>query len=327
MKEWLRQLQGNVEPVLSQIAQGYTRGDVIGTGIMPIIEVPDLIVQVPTYNKDHFRYYETERALRANSNLMSPEAITFAEKVLKPHDIAYPIDKIEKMTMLETSKRAEIKIANRYANATQVVKGIIDIGMEAAIGALVATAGSYDATNKSALTGNNCWDPTVSAHADSNPDVDIETGKTAIYTDIGVMPNVCAMGITTWQTLKIHPHISGIIFGEGKSGVVTPEAFKQAFGFEVLLIGSAKYNVGGVSGTDTAIWGDMFWMGYVPQAPKAQQSMDQHSFGYTLRYMGMPAIDTFMSVDGNVENIRCTDIYLPVVLDYNAGYLITNTVT
>ncbi len=71
--------------------------DIVITHLLPKIYFP-LLIQTwkksisLNLTKESFQVYDTERAIRANSNVISPKGFTKHTTTLTEHDLAYPID-------------------------------------------------------------------------------------------------------------------------------------------------------------------------------------------------------------------------------------------
>ncbi len=66
-----------VDPVLTEISRGYTNAALIGTNLFPVVSVTKEAGKIPQFNKEAFKIYNTERAIRAKSNRISPEGRIF----------------------------------------------------------------------------------------------------------------------------------------------------------------------------------------------------------------------------------------------------------
>ena len=49
-------------------------------------------IDIFEFNKEAFNLYDTERAIRANSNVISPQGFKKHTTTLAEHDLSYPID-------------------------------------------------------------------------------------------------------------------------------------------------------------------------------------------------------------------------------------------
>ena len=81
-----------VDPVLTNLARGYSNNQYIASSLFPIVEVNKEGGKIPEFTKESFKIYNTERAIRARSNRINPEDRTEIDFVLTEHDLEYPID-------------------------------------------------------------------------------------------------------------------------------------------------------------------------------------------------------------------------------------------
>jgi len=298
-----------VDPVLTQIARGYTNSRLIGTELFPVIEVEKEGGKIPQFTKEAFKIYNTERAIRARSNRISPELQSTIDFVLTEHDLEYPMD----------YREIEESATPMKLHAATVVSDGILLRLEKQISELVQNLSTFPTGNKITLAAGSKFDEEV-----SNPFLIIDTAIDAVRSKIGKRPNVCLMGAATYKALKNHSKILDRIKYTERA-VVSEEILRQLFGFDKLLVGDAVYaNDGGIF---SDIWTDNMVLGYVPQPiENGSRSYYEPSFGYTLRKKGMPIVDTY-DENGKVEIIRSTDIFVPKVVGSEAGYLINDTNT
>jgi hypothetical protein len=131
------------------------------------------------------------------------------------------------------------------------------------------------------------------------------------------------MGASVYASLKFHTKLREAL-GANETKLITIEHLKALFGVERILIGEALAATSTKAPT-ADIWGDNLMLAYVaPPAAGEQADHETPSFGYTLRRKGMPEIDAFDAQGGKVRNVRNTDIYKPVVVGADAGYLISD---
>ncbi|MFD2645128.1 hypothetical protein [Pseudomonas japonica] len=294
-----------VDPVLTNLARGYRNAQFIGEALFPIAFMDKEAGVIPLFGKEAFELYDTERALRAQSNIMSPDDVDGLDVVLREHDIAYPVDYREQS---EAMFDAEVRASRRVVD-------IIDLRREVACAKLAQNPGTYLAGAKVTLAGSSQW-----SNGGGDPVQDVERGKEVIRSRIGVRPNTMTMGASVYASLKFHPKLQEAL-GSNERKLITLEHLKALFGIPEIHIGEALANVGAVGD----VWSDSLQLAYVtkPQGG-TQASYEDPSFGYTLRRKGMPEIDTFDASGGKLHYVRNTDIYKPVVVGADAGYLISD---
>lgn len=307
-----------VNPVLTNLAVGYTNADFVGTALMPYVSVEKEAGFVPIFNKDHFRIYQTERALRAKSNRVNPGDIGTVPFALTEHDLEYPIDYREEA---ESAFPLE-------AHATMSVTEGIRLRHEKMVADLVQNTNSYAASNRVALSGTSNF-----AHPDSDPEGVFDDAKAAVRSKIVKDPNTLVIGYTMWRKLKKHPKLKAIL-SDNRPRLVQLADLREIFEIPNIFIGRGIWNTD--AGVTTDIWGDKAVLAFVPSAPQmpvvngqvsdpgAARSVYEPSFGYTLRKRGQPVVDT-RTEDGKLEIVRNTDIFTPFLLGADAGYLVSES--
>ena len=298
-----------VDPVLTQLARGYNNATFIGTKLFPLVSVEKEGGKIPQFSKDAFKIYNTERALRANSNVISPEGKTTIDYALTEHDLSYPMDYREVAEDITPLK----------IHATEVVTDGIALRLEKLIADLSQSLSTFPLGSKVTLgAGSKFDDPT------SDPFLVFDTGKEAVRSKIAKRPNVCIIGASAYKALKNHPAIVDRI-QYSQNAVITPELLRQLLDFEQLYVGDSVYSDDADNFVD--IWSDNVILAYVPSKNSdVQRSYYEPAFAYTLRKKGNPVVDTY-DKDGKVQYVRNTDIFIPKVVGAEAGYLINDTNT
>lgn len=293
-----------VDPVLTNLARGYRNAQFIGEALFPLATMDKEAGIVPLFGKDAFKVWETERAIRADSNQMTPGDIDTLDVVLREHDLAYPVDYRESA---ESMFDAEATAARR-------VKDAIDLRREVTCAQLAQNPATYLSGAKITLSGPAQW-----SNGGGDPIADVETGKEVIRSRIGVRPNKITMGAVVYAALKFHPKLQAQLGGDERK-LITLEHLKVLFGVDEIHIGEALAG----NGTLADIWTDSLTLAYVRPAGNSPANYEDPSFGYTLRRKGMPETDKYPGNGGKISWVRHTDIYKPVVVGADAGYLITD---
>ena len=294
-----------VDPVLTNLATGYTNEQFVGDQLMPFVLVDKEGGKIPLFGKEHFKVYSTERALRAKSNRINPEDIGSVDVALDEHDLEYPIDYRE-------DAESAFPLQARATNT--VVEGI-RLRHEVMVAEMVQNPANYSVGNKIALSGTSRFTDDT-----SDPEGVVSDAKAAVRAKIVKEPNTMVIGYATWRVLKRHPKLKAIL-SDTRSRLVQLADLREIFEIENIVIGRAvKASDAGVT---TDIWGDNMVLAYVPKA-SGDRSPYEPSFGYTLRKKGNPVVDT-RTEDGKIELIRNTDIFRPFLLGADAGYLISDT--
>lgn len=295
-----------VDPVLTNLAVGYTNEQLIADQLMPFVLLDKEGGKIPLFGREHFKVYQTERALRAKSNRISPDDIGSVDVAMDEHDLEYPIDYRED---------AESAFPLQ-ARATAVTTEGIRLRHEVMVAEMVQNPANYGAGNKIALSGASQFTDKA-----SDPEGVVSDAKAAVRAKIVKEPNTLVIGYESWRVLKRHPQLKAIL-SDSRPRLVQLADLREIFEIPNIVVGRAvKANDAGVT---TDIWGDNIVLAYVPGASNGQRSPYEPSFGYTLRKRGQPVVDT-RTEDGKVELIRNTDIFRPFLLGADAGYLISDT--
>lgn len=295
-----------VDPVLTNLATGYTNEALVGDRLMPFVLVDKEGGKIPLFGMDHFKVYNTERALRAKSNRINPADVGGVDVALDEHDLEYPIDYRED---------AESAFPLQAAGTNAVVEGI-RLRHEKMVADLVQNPANYGAGNKIALTGTSCFsDPA------SDPEGVVSDAKAAVRAKVVKEPNTMVIGYSAWRVMKRHAQLKAIL-SDTRPRLVQLADLREIFEIENIVVGKAV--VASDAGVTSDIWGDNLVLAYVPASAGNARSPYEPSFGYTLRKKGNPIVDT-RTEDGKIELIRNTDIFRPFLLGADAGYLISNT--
>lgn len=304
MADRLKQLR-IVDPVLTALARGYRNAQFVGESLFPIAYMEKEAGVIPLFGKEAFRLWETERAIRAESNVMTPDDVGELDVVLREHDLSYPVDYREQAeSMFDAERRGSKRVVDS-----------IDLRREVACATLAQNPGTYLAGAKVTLAGASQW-----SNNGGDPIGVVEAGKEVVRARIGVRPNTITMGASVYASLKFHSKLWAAL-GANDVKLITLEHLKVLFGVENIFIGEAL-----AGDTATAdIWSDNLTLAYVAKPAAGEQAdYETPSFGYTLRRKGMPEIDAYDGVGGKVRYVRNTDIYKPVVVGADAAYLISD---
>lgn len=299
-----------VDPVLTNLAIGYTNAQFVGSVLMPFVGLDKEGGKIPLFGKEHFKLYNTERALRAKSNRVNPEDIGSVDVAMDEHDLEYPIDYRED---------AESAFPLQ-ARATNTVTEGIRLRHEKMVADIAQNPANYPAGNKLALSGSSCFDV-----ANSDPEGVVSDAKAAVRSKIVKEPNTMVLGYDTWRLLKKHPQLKAIL-SDTRPRLVQLADLREIFEIENIVVGKAV--MANDAGVTSDIWGDTMVLAYVPSngadSSGVERSPYEPSFGYTLRKKGSPVVDT-RTEDGKIELVRNTDIFRPYLLGAEAGYLVNNT--
>jgi hypothetical protein len=153
-----------INAYLSEVARGYSNNAFIAENLFPTIESELEKIDIFEFNKEAFQMYDTERAIRANSNVISPKGFTKKTATLSEHDLAYPIDYREEE---EAAKKVKLQV-----HATNVVTQGLKLKHEKQCADLVQNLDNYSTDNKIILSGTSQF-----SNANSKPIITIDNAK------------------------------------------------------------------------------------------------------------------------------------------------------
>lgn len=301
-----------INAYLSEVARGYKNNAFIAGYLFPEIESELEKVDIFEFNKEAFSVYNTERAIRANSNVVSPKGFNKKTATLTEHDLAYPIDYREE----EESKKVKLQL-----HATNVVTEGLRLRHEKQCADLVQDVNNYPTGHKITLSGNdkfsNYGNETTPA---SDPVGVIEDAKDAIAGKIAQDPNTMIIGHETWTKLKRHPQLQGLISGN-QNRIVTLNFLKEVFEIPNIYVGKSVF--ADENGSFVRVWKDNIVLAYVPQL--SSRTEYDPAFAYTIRKKNSLNVDEYTKEGNKVKYIRATDIYTPFLVGPEAGYIISDT--
>jgi hypothetical protein len=296
-----------VDEVLTNVARGYMNANFIGTNLFPVVNVKKEGGKIPQFNAEAFRVYNTERAIRAKSNRVSPEGRSTIDYVLTEHDLEYPMD----------YREIEEDVANLELHAATVVAEGIQLRLEKLIADLSQDANNYSSSSVAVLSASDKF-----TNETSNPFSVIEAARESVRSKIARYPNTIVLGASTYAALKNHPMILDRIKYTEHS-VMSEELLRQLLDFPNLYVGKAVFV--NDAGLFVDVWQDNMILAYVPeQNQNVARNVYEPSFAYTLRKSGFPVVDKYVE-GGKVSIVRNTDIFVPKIVGPDAAFLIKDT--
>ena len=296
-----------INAYLSEVARGYSNNSFIAETLFPTIDSELEKVDIFQFNKEAFQIYDTERAIRSNSNLISPQGFSKHTATLTEHDLAYPIDYREE----EEARKVKLQL-----HATNVVTEGLKLKHEKQCADLAQNPERYPDENKIALSGAEQL-----SDKSSKPLRLIDTARDAISKNIGQDPNTMVIGQEVWSIIKRHPKLKGLI-SDNQNKVLTVQLLKDFFEIENIVVGKSIFT--DANNKFTRVWGNNIIMAYVPKLTSRTEY--DPSYGYTIRKKDALQIDEYKKEGNKVKYIRATDIYTPFLVGPEAGYLISNVV-
>jgi len=300
-----------IDPIITQVARGYSPvGNYIAEVLFPIVRVAARAGRIIKFGAEDFRIVNTARAPGANTKRaqFGYESDTFG---LIDHSL-------EALVPVEIQgEAAAVPGLNVVQMSIRKVQNMMMLEREVAASQLATNAANYGAGNKVTLTGTDQWSDDA-----SDPLGDVEDAKEAIRQQIGVRPNVLAVGPKVLNRLRRHPKILDKL---STSTDRTPASLAQlAAFFEVdRVVEGQAVTHDGTSFSD--VWGKKALLAF--STPASMQDMGSPSFGYTYQLEGMPIVEESY-LDRNAKSLvyPYTDAYKAVLTGATAGFLIDGAV-
>jgi len=297
-----------IDPVLTNVAVGYTNAEFVGNVIFPKVFVPQEGGKVIQFGKEAFRLHNAKRAPSADRKRISfgYEGSPF---VLDENSLEASIDRRQ----LKASEVPGVDLATRAVNLTM---NTLLLGAENEAATLARDASNYDNDHKTTLTGTAKW-----SNAASDPLSDISDAQKVIEESIGRTPNVLTLSNAAYRALKSHPAILEH-FKYTSAKAVSLDMLRDLLEVEIIKVGKALYV--DETGQTQAVWGNDAILSYSDQNPSGVESP---SFGYDYTLEGHPMVEEAYYDD------HTTTYYYPVTLTHKpvltgaaAGYLFKDTV-
>ena len=294
-----------INAYLSEVARGYGNNAFVAENLFPTIYSEKEKIDIFEFNKEAFNIYDTERAIRANSNVISPQGFKKYTTTLTEHDLSYPID----YRAEQEAEKVKLQL-----HATNVVTEGLKLKLEKQCADLAQDPNNYPTENKLILSGSSCFN-----WKSSDPQGVVDDAKDAVSSKIAQDPNTMIIGQDAWRTLKRHPKLKELI-SNNQNKLLTLNFLKEIFEIENIFIGKSIFV--DKDNKFVRIWKDNIILAYVPKLGSSRTEYDP-SFAYTVRKKDALNIDEYQKEGNKVKYIRATDIYDPFLVGAEAGYLIS----
>ena len=157
--------------------------------------------------------------------------------------------------------------------ATEFVTDGLMLSMEDRVATLITASGNWS-------TASNPGTKWSASNSDAWGDIDnlVHT----VEGQVGRMVNTAIISRNAWQALRNHPDLLDRVKHQREGARIEPVDLAGWFGFDKVLIGRAIKDISkeGQTASMVDVWGDMMWVGYVPDSP----SIDTPAAGYVFRW-------------------------------------------
>lgn len=305
-----------INPVLTNIAQGYQNNEFVGSLLFPQVAVGTRAGNIITFGKEDFMEYSG--LARAPGAATKRVQFGYAGSPFALVDYSLegslPIEVLQEG--LASEKGFSIDGAGLAIRKTQ---DIMALRLEIQQATAATTLGNYGTDNRITLSGTSQWSD---FGATSDPIAVVENAKDAIRAKTGKRPNVMIIGAAVLKSLRQHPKIIDRTKYTGRD-VPTLDLLASLFGVARVAVGEA------IKATDAGVfsdvWGKHAVLAYTEISPLA--SMGTPTFGYTYNLGGYPiAEEPYYDRNTKTWYFPVTRAEAPVIAGADAGYFIQNAV-
>lgn len=212
---------------------------------------------------------------------------------------------------------ADIPALNHQTRAINMVMNQFSLQLEVQQAELARNTANYGNNHHTTLGGSDQW----SDKANSSPKEDIDAGREAVRSEIGLYPNKATFGAKAWTAFKNHPEtIAHFKYSGVKS--ITTEMAAEYLEVKKVVVGEAVYAADGTENPELVdVWGGDVILAYVPS--ETESFIDVPSFGYTYELIGSPLVEEGWFDKSCNSWLYPTEVNRrPYVTGMDAGFLI-----
>jgi hypothetical protein len=303
-----------IDPVLTNVAQGYNTLEAVGSTLFPRVPVRVRGGQIIEFGREAFRLYQTKRAPGSKTARIQFGYLGKPFALLNDA-IECPVPREH---MQDAAIMPGIDLGRRAINVG-MRSSVMSLEVEQAT--LATTLGNYGAGNRVTLAGVTKWSYTTTP---VNPLTDVDTGREAIRQACGMYPNVAVMSALAFNACKNNANVVARFQYNGAAGTdasqITPNMLAGLLNLDKVVVGKGVYF--NDAGTSTDIWGNNVVLAYVPVG---DQSIEEPSYGYTYTLDGNPLVEEpYWEPQTKSWVYGVTYERAPVLSGIAAGYLIQN---
>lgn len=302
-----------IDPMLTNVAKGYTPLSHINEVIMPPLGVKKASGKIGVYGAD---------GMRIVSSVKSPEGETPTFRMDVSIASAYSLVKhAVKALASDEDKDNQDKPFDAERDKAQFTTELLSTSREYALASYMASTANI--AQNTTLSGTGQWGGSA-----DDPLGDIETAVNTVADAIGVDVEMISlvMNKDVFRKIIILSEVRDTIGANYGLGFkrVTREMLAGALGVRQVIVGNAYYNSAEVGQTDTLaqIWGKHCWAVYIPMQSKIRELC----FGYTCKRKSGVYVDKWYDDDRQGTWVRANDEFDQYVLSTSAAYLIKDAV-
>lgn len=304
-----------IDPILTEVARSVAvQSSPVADVLFPIVPVGARAGRIISFGNEDFRLINSARAPGSNTKRVqfgyASDPYALVDYSLEG---SVPIELLQEGQAVPGLNHAQMAIGKvRNMQALEREKQCADLALNAA---------SYGSNNKLTLSSTDRWD--VYTDPASDPIADIQAGREAVRSQIGVRPNVLTLGPKVLTSLRSHPKILDRLSTASDRPPASLAQLAALLEIERVIEGGMIYH-NGTAFVD--VWGTFAHLAYV--TPRSMQEMGSPSFGYTYQLEGYPvAEEAYYGRNEKTWYFPVTDARKPVLAGASAGFLFTTAVS
>jgi len=305
-----------VDPVLSNLAFGYTNPNLIGHELFPRVGVPAKAGKIIKFGKDAFRVINSRRAPGTVTKRIT---IGFADENFSLFSNA--LDCVVPKEWLADG--ALIPGLNFQRSSLEAVMQIELNNLEFEQATLARNPAAYSATNKVTLAGTSQW----SDYANSDPIADVKAGREAIRQKTGQYPNKMVIPADVHNILSEHPNLLAK-FSNDELKIMTVEHYQKIFQIKKVVIGMSMLINPSNNDNFEDVWAKDVILAIVPESITSHAAMS-YGYNYVLEAPGSkhPNVEAFWydrAIKSHVAGVEYERQSLLTGMD--SGYLLKDCI-
>ena len=295
-----------VDPILSNVVQGFRQQEHVGMSLFPRVPVVLSGGRIIEFGKEAFRLYNARRAPGT-----ATRRVTFGYEG-KPYALVQ--DALEGVVPREHLRDARqqpgIDLGTRAVNN---VMRSLSLALEVEQADLARNAALYDADHKADFAAAKWGDDA------NNPAKDVRGAQEAIRETVGVNPNTLVLSAKAFAAVRENKNILDR-FRFTSADSVTTAMLAALLDIDRVEVGRAV--VSNDAGALSDVWGADAVLAYVPGSPSSQE---EPSYGYTYTMDGHPLTEDAYWDPGSKSWIYpVTYERVPVLSGISSGFLFQN---
>lgn len=301
-----------IDPVLTNVAQGYSNQDFVGDRLFPRVPVSTRGGQIIEFGREAYRLYALKR--QAGGRTARIQFGYLGKPFALYQDAAEAPVPREHMQDAAITPRLDLGL-----RAVNVAMRAVAMSLEYDQATLATTAGNYGAGNKVTLAGATKW-----SAGTGTPLVDVDNAREAVRQQCGMYPNVMVLSPLAFNACKNNPSIvsrfqyNGMTAPDGTG--ITAAMLAGLFNVkDVVIAGAVSFSDANVA---TDVWGNNAVLACVGLGGVGAELP---SYGYTYALDGNPLVEAPYWEEATKSWVYgVTYERIPVLSGISSGYLIQN---